>query len=163
MLAKQPKFIQAYMALGVIYDAEGNKVEARKMYEKALEVNPNFAPAANNLAWILLLENEDPDRALDLAKRAKAQLPDDPNVADTLGLALIHKGVYTAAIAELSEAAEKMPEHSTVLYHLGLAFWKNGEKEKAIEALEKALKMKGDFPEREEAKKLLEEIQIERT
>jgi len=100
---------------------------------------------------------------LELAKKAKEQLPDDPNVADTLGLALLHKGIYSAAIAELSEAVEKLPEHPTVLYHLGLAHWKNGEKEKAIEVLEKALSMKGEFPERAEAKKLLEEIRTERT
>jgi uncharacterized protein HemY len=56
-----------------------------------------------------------------------------------------------------------MPDHPTVQYHLGLALWKSGEKKQAIVVLEKALKTKEDFPEREEAKKLLEEIQTERT
>jgi Flp pilus assembly protein TadD len=163
MLAKQPKFIQAYMALGTIYEAQGKKVEARQMYEKALEVNPNFAPAANNLAWTLLQSNEDPDRALELAKIAKEQLPDDPNVADTLGLAFIAKGLYQSAVSELSMAVEKLPEHPTVRYHLGLALWKSGEKEQAVEALEKALGTKLEFPEREQAKQLLEEIRTERT
>jgi tetratricopeptide (TPR) repeat protein len=163
MLAKQPKFIQAYMAIGTIYEAEGKKPEAREMYEKALEVNPDFAPAANNLAWMLLQNNEDPDRAMALAKIAKEQLPDDPNVADTLGLAFIAKGLYQSAVSELSMAVEKLPEHPTVQYHLGLALWKSGEKEQAIEALKKALKTKGDFPERDEAKILLEEIRTERT
>ena len=41
--------------------------------------------------------------------------------------------------------------------------WNNGEDDKAVEVLNKALKMKGDFPERAEAKKLLEEIQTART
>ena len=163
MLEKQPKFIQAYVALGALYEAEGKSPEARKMYEKALEINPDFAPAANNLAWLLLQENENLDRALDLAKRAKEQLPDDPNVADTYGLALMHKGLYSSAISELSDAAQKLLDNPTVFYHLGLAHWKNGEKEKAVDVLDKALKMKGDFPERDEAKKLLEEIRTERT
>jgi Flp pilus assembly protein TadD len=163
MLVKQPKFIQAYMTLGTIYERQNKNVEARNMYEKALEIKSDFAPAANNLAWLLLQENEDPDRALDLAKIAKEQLPDDPNVADTLGLAWLHKGIYTAAIAELSEAVEKLPENQTVQYHLGLALWKNGEKEQAIEALERALGSKLEFPEREQAEQLLEEIRTERT
>jgi hypothetical protein len=60
-------------------------------------------------------------------------------------------------------AVEKMPEHPTVQYHLGLALWKSGEKEQAVEALEKALGSKLEFPERDEAKKLLEEIQTART
>jgi tetratricopeptide (TPR) repeat protein len=162
ILDKQPKFIQAHMALGAIYEAEGKDAEARTMYEKALEINPDFAPAANNLAWMLLQENEDLDRALELAKRAKKQLPDDPNVADTLGLAFLAKGFYPSAISELSDAAEKMPEHPTVLYHLGLAHWKNGDKQEAQAALDKALKVNLDFPEKKKAEKLLEEIRSDR-
>ena len=56
-----------------------------------------------------------------------------------------------------------MPQHPTVLYHLGLAHWKNGEKDKAIEVLEKSLKTELEFPEKEQAQKLLEEIRTERT
>ncbi|MBW1678214.1 MAG: tetratricopeptide repeat protein, partial [Deltaproteobacteria bacterium] len=159
ILEKQPRLIQVHMALGAIYDAEGKTAEARKMYEKALEINPDFAPAANNLAWLLLQEGEDPDRALNLARKAKAQLPDDPGVADTLGLAFIVKGLYPSAISELSDAAEKMPRNPTVLYHLALAHWKNGEKDQALKALHNALKIKDAFPERQAARELLEEIE----
>jgi tetratricopeptide (TPR) repeat protein len=114
ILEKQPRFIQAYMSLGTIYETEGKRAEACEMYEKALEINPDFAPAANNLAYRMLQKGQDPGRALNLAKKAKAQLPDDPNVADTLGLAFIAKGLYPSAISELSEAVEKMPQHPTV-------------------------------------------------
>ena len=133
------------------------------MYEKALEVNPDFAPAANNLAIMLLEEGKDPDRALELAKTARAKLPDDPNIADTLGLAYLAKGLYPSAISALLDAAEKLPTEPTVFYHLGLAYSKNNEKDKAIEALDKALQMKKEFPEMEKAEKLLEEIRTERT
>jgi tetratricopeptide (TPR) repeat protein len=159
ILEKQPKFLQVYMALGNIYEAEGNKTKARKMYEKALEIDPNFGPAANNLAWMLLEQGEDPDRAFDLAKTAKAQLPDAPGVADTLGLALIIKGLYTSAISELRDAATKMPQNPTVVYHLGLAYWKSGDKDRAMEALRKALSVKDTFPERQAAGQLLKEIE----
>lgn len=158
ILEKRPRFIQAHMALGAIYDAEGNASKAQEMYEKALEINPGFAPAANNLAWLLLEQGQDPDRSLMLAKKAKAQFPDDPRVADTMGLACIVKGLYASAIAELSDAAEKMPENATVLYHLGLAYWKNDEKDQALEALGNALKIKKAFPERQAATELLREI-----
>jgi tetratricopeptide (TPR) repeat protein len=162
ILDRQPRFIQAYMALGVIYDSVGKKTEARTMYEKVLEINPDFAPAANNLAWLLLEQDESPGRALDLAKKAKARLPDDPNVADTLGWALIRAGLYTSALAELNQAAAKLPENPTILYHLGLAHWKMGERDKAMKVLQEALKTKSDFPEKKEAEKLLEEIMTER-
>ena len=161
ILDKQPKSIQAYMALGALYDTAGKEVEARTMYENALEVNPDFAPAANNLAWLLLQKNENPDKALELARRAKAQLPNDPNVADTLGLALIRKGLYSSAISELNQAAQELPDNPAILYHLGLAHWKIGDRYKAMAALNQALKMKRDFPEEREAEKLLQEIKTD--
>jgi tetratricopeptide (TPR) repeat protein len=159
ILKKQPRFIQAHMALGAIYQAAGNQKEACEMYEKALEINPDFAPAANNLAWNLLQQRENLDRAFDLARRAKAKLPDDPSVADTLGLAFIAKGLYPSAISELSDAAEKLPQNQTILYHLSLAHWKNGERDQALRSLRHALKVKGAFPERQEATELLKEIE----
>ncbi len=152
------KFIQARIALAAIYETVGRIAEAQKMCEKVLEINPDFAPAANNLAWLLLQQGQDPDRALNLAKKAKAQLPDDPSIADTLGLALIVNGHYAKAVSELRDAAEKAPRNPTVFYHLGLAYWKNGENDQALEALGNALEIEQAFPEQQAAKELLEEI-----
>jgi len=158
VLAKEPKYGPAYMALGAIYDAEGKPAEARPMYEKVLEIRPDFAPAANNLAWILLDSGKETDRALDLAKKAKTQLPDDPNVADTLGLALMAKELYPAAITEFTDSAKKLPQNPTVLYHLGLAQWKNGDQKPARDNVQKALALKKPFPEEQKAQDLLKEI-----
>ena len=159
LLEKRPQFIQAHLALAALYHGMGRTAEARKKYEKVLEINPDFAPAANNLAWLLIEQGEDPDRALNLAKKAKAQLPDDPSVADTLGLALIGKGLYASAVAELRDAVEKMPQNPTFHYHLGLAYWKNSETDQALAALHRALKSKQDFPEQQEARELLKKIE----
>jgi hypothetical protein len=41
---------------------------------------------------------------------------------------------------------------------LGLAYWKNNEKAAATENLESALRMEGNFPERQQATELLKEI-----
>ncbi len=59
----------------------------------------------------------------------------------------------------MSDAAEKMPQNPTVLYHLALAHWKNDEKGQALEALHDALKIKDAFPERQAARELLEKIE----
>ncbi|GAG58361.1 unnamed protein product, partial [marine sediment metagenome] len=162
VIRKQPEFTQTYIESGLLYEAEGKEAKARAMYEKALEINPDFAPAANNLAYLLAQTDEDPDRALRLAKKAKAQLPDDPGIADTLGLALIGKGYYPTAISELNDASEKLSQNPTVFYHLGLAHWRSGDKEKALEALSKALDMNQDFPEKEKTRKLLRVIEEEK-
>ena len=49
---------------------------------KVLALNPRFAPAANNLAWILSEHGGDKDKALTLAQTAKEQAPEDPRVSD---------------------------------------------------------------------------------
>ena len=51
-----------------------------------------------------------------------------------------------------------MPEDPTVLYHLGLAYFKNDEKDSAITMLEKALGLEKEFQEKGEAEALLAEI-----
>ena len=86
LLAKQPKALGAYMGLGSLYEQSGKAELARDAYKKALELNPEFAPAANNMAW-LIAESENPDlgEALRLAMIAKGQKPDDIHIIDTLG------------------------------------------------------------------------------
>lgn len=159
ILEKQPRFVQGYMALGTIYDSKGDTAKAREMYENALNIDSDFAPAANNLAWTLLQRDTDLDRAFELAKKAKARLPDDPRVGDTLGFALIKKGLYPSAISELRESVTGMEQDPTVLYHLGLAYWKNDEQGKALAALRQSLQNNRKFPELEEARKLIETIE----
>ena len=69
---------------GTIHEQRDDIPKARESYEKALALNPRFAPAANNLAWILSEHGGDRDRALALAQTAKEQAPEDPRVSDTL-------------------------------------------------------------------------------
>ena len=66
---------------------------------------------------------------------------------------------WTSAISELNDAAEKMPQNPTVLYHLALAYWKNGDKDQALKALHDAIKIKDAFPEQQAARELLEKIE----
>ncbi|MBI1958579.1 MAG: hypothetical protein HYS36_05045 [Candidatus Rokubacteria bacterium] len=49
-----------------------------------MALNPRFAPAANNLAWVLSEHGSDWDKALTLAQTAKEWAPEDPQVSDTL-------------------------------------------------------------------------------
>ena len=73
------------MLLGTIYDYKGQHQQANEQYQKALAINPNSALAANNLAWNYVEYGGNLDVALALAQTAKAQLPDIPGIADTLG------------------------------------------------------------------------------
>ena len=56
-----------------------------------MEADPRAAVAANNLAWMYASRGEQLDRALQLAQAAKAELPDDAAVSDTLAYVYIKK------------------------------------------------------------------------
>jgi tetratricopeptide (TPR) repeat protein len=139
----RPKAAQLYHLLGVLYELGGQNDKAIENYELAIRHQPNLGEAKNNLAYLFADAGENLDRALDLAQEAKALLPDSANAADTLGWVLYKRGVPGAAISYLKEAeAASEPGAGTtniVRYHLALAYEKNGQKEDAIAALERAL------------------------
>ena len=152
---REPAAVGVHTLIGVILQLQNRLPEAQKKYESIIEINPNAAVAANNLAWIYAEKNVNLDTALQLAQTARSQMPDSPEVDDTLGWVYFKKGLTTLAIASFQQSAAKDPTNAGYPYHLGLAYLKNGDKAKARESLEKALKMKGDFKEAAEAQKIL--------
>ena len=51
---QRPEILSGYIILGGIYEQTGAVDQARATYEQAIQRDPNFAPALNNLAWIIL-------------------------------------------------------------------------------------------------------------
>jgi Tfp pilus assembly protein PilF len=158
VIAKNPKYLAGYMAVGAIYDQQGDGQKAETYYRKALDIKQNFGPAANNLAWNLAERGGNIDEALTFAQIAKAQLPNSPAVMDTLGYIYYLKGSYLNAVAEFQDSLARDPGNPIVNHHMGLAQYKNNDKAKAKEYLEKALELDPNFKWADDARKLLEEI-----
>jgi Flp pilus assembly protein TadD len=55
----------------------------------------------------------------------------------------------------LRESAEKLPNNAEVRYHLGMAYLRNGDKEKARAELTAAVQL-GSFPGEDEARRALQ-------
>jgi Flp pilus assembly protein TadD len=132
--------------------------DARETYEKALAVEPLFAPAANNLAWLLTENGGDSDRALQLAQIAKESAPDDPRISDTLGWILFNRGVHQQALVLLRDSAAKLPDEPEVQYHLGMAYAKTGDNGSARKALTMAANSTRDFPGKDAARRALSQL-----
>ena len=151
-LAQNPKSGPLHLLLASLLEAGGRLGDAIDHYEKALEIDPGLAVAKNNLAYLMAERGQDLDRALELAQEAKAELPENPNTADTLGWVLYKKKLPAAAIGYLREAVGGMPPGDPnlplVRHHLALAYEANDERAQAIEALEQAVTeleaLKGD-------------------
>lgn len=159
LLNKDPHFTAGHMALGVLLEESGDHRGAQEAYKKALEIEPKFAPAANNLAWSLAQDDDaDLGEALRLALLAKKQLPEDPFITDTLGMIHYKRGSFKLALTQFVFAVEKATDNPTLRYHLALALHGDGQHEKAKQELEICLQTDIDFPDREDARKLLAEL-----
>ena len=132
-------------------------------YQKILDINKNFSPAANNLAWNYAEYGGNLDIALGLAQKAREADSNNPSYGDTLGWIYYKKGGYGTATALLQESSERSKNaNPTILYHLGMARWKNGDLAGAKDSLSKALTLNASFPESDEAKKALSAITVGR-
>jgi tetratricopeptide (TPR) repeat protein len=143
-LKQNPDSGALHMVVGSLYELQSRSEEAMARYEDAIRLDPDLAVARNNLAYLITEEGGDLDRALDLAQEAKAILPDNPNAADTLGWVLYKKGLPSAAIGYLREAANgfdaRDDQLALVRHHLALAYEANGEPEQARQTLEQAIR-----------------------
>ena len=135
----RPDSVGARTMVALILDLQHKPAEARAAYEKVLNYDPRAAVAANNLAWIYADAGENLDRALQLAQTAKTALPDDPQVADTLGWVYYKKGLSSLAIGPLEESVAAAPQTATFAYHLGLAYAQAGDGAEARKSFDRAL------------------------
>ncbi len=99
-----------------------SRTRQRRLFQKALDVDPRAAVAANNLAWLYARNNEKLDTALQLAQTAKAGLPDRHEVDDTLGWVCYKKGLSTLAVAAFERGVRLQPDNPSYVGHLGLAY-----------------------------------------
>jgi len=120
---------------------------------------PDRAPiAANNLAFMYAEAGTNLDQALQLASSAKQQMPDNPDVDDTLGWVYYKRDMAPLAIRSLEASVGKNPKNELYLYHLGLAYAKAGDRIKAREMLDRALKLNPKFDGADAARKALESL-----
>jgi predicted Zn-dependent protease len=93
--------------------------------------------------------------ALQLAQTAKRQLPNAPQVDDTLGVIYYKKNLPSLAIPLLQATVEKDPSNPEYHYHLGVAYSRAGNKLRASESLTHALALKSDFAGAQDARTAL--------
>ena len=158
-LAKFPNELFAVRVGAEVYVAFKDYPKARDLYEKFLATNPNFTLVLNNLASLYADQLNQPDRALELARKARAIAPDDAAVADTLGWILIQRKEYAEALPLVEESAKTLSANGEVQYHVGLANRALGRHEPALAAFRLAVAVPGEFSGKAEAKRILAELE----
>ena len=151
---RSPKSVGSHTAVAILLELQGKTEEARQRYEKVLIIDSHAAIAANNLAVIYASRTDKLDEALQLALSAKSGRPMDPNIDDTIGWIYYKKQMSTLAIESMKRAVAAQPENPVFLGHLGLAYALNSNKALARQTLDKALKIKSDFENSDEVKRV---------
>lgn len=143
---RQPGSVAVHTTIGMLLQMQGQIDEARNAFERVIEIDAKAAVAANNLAWIYAEHGGNLDIALQLAQTAKAGLPSQPAVNDTLGWVQHKKGLSSIAIGPLEEAVAGEPRNALYHYHLGLAYAGAGDAARARAAFEEARQLQPDLP-----------------
>jgi tetratricopeptide (TPR) repeat protein len=154
-VAQRPADEAAAIIGAEFFVAAKNYARAREIYERHLESKPEAAAALNNLANLCSEHLNQPERALELARKARQLGPWSPIVADTLGWILYHRKEYPEALALLEESAKGLPNHAEIQYHLGMVQHALGNKEAAITALTISANAATESPGKHEAKRQL--------
>jgi tetratricopeptide (TPR) repeat protein len=144
--------------LALALDGAGRRSEARQTYELALKADPNNGVTLNNLAFLLADSGGDLEQALTLAQKAKQLLPNLTEVSDTLGLIYLRKNLSDNAIDIFKDLVTKEPNHATYRYHLGMAFSQKGDKPRAMQELQHALKENPSKDEKEKIQQLMSRL-----
>jgi putative PEP-CTERM system TPR-repeat lipoprotein len=152
---RNPKDVPSRTMAAVIVHAQNNVADAKARYQRILELNPKGAVAANNLASIYADEKDNLVIALRLAQTAAQELPNQPEVHDTLGWVYYQMELPLQAIAPFEKSIATDPSNPLYHYHLGLAQLKAGDSAKARTSLEHALKLEPNFAQAVEARKVL--------
>ena len=134
---------------------QGQEEKAIATYKRVLEISPDNIIALNNLAWHL--RETDHVQAVEYGEKAYSLAPDSDVVIDTLALALSKTDVALAQKMIL-RALDKKPGNPTYLYHQAQILKTAGNTRQAVKILKSLLEKDSDFPEREEAKKMLKDL-----
>jgi cellulose synthase operon protein C len=153
-----PNDVVFYVLAGDIYRSRGQWDLANQQYNKVLAIQPDNPVASNDLAYVMLQQGGNVDIAFGLAQKARRQLPDNPNSADTLGWAFYHKKVYSSAIDLFKEAVKKEPANPVFNLHLGLAYAKNGQLNLGQQQLDHVIKINPNQPGIDELRQALVEL-----
>jgi tetratricopeptide (TPR) repeat protein len=139
--SKFPDYLPTYILLGRVYAFVKNIDKAEQTYQAALQVDPNFYLAQVDLARLYADQGVSLADALQLAQKAKASQPDDPNVNDTLGWVYYKQGLYQSAIPVLEAAVARDPKIAEFQFHLGLTYLAAGQPAQAHNSLQAALSL----------------------
>lgn len=151
---------EMYGQMGDLYQKKEEKEKAIESYETALKYNDKNISVLNNYSYYLSCLREDLKKAEWMSGKCIELEPNNPTFLDTYAWIYFIQGNYSLALFYIERAFSKGVENNAeVIEHYGDILYMNGQKEKAVEQWEKALKLESKsslLPEKIKTKTYIE-------
>ena len=146
---------------GKVAFAQGAYATAKSNFEGLLADNPNNINAANMLALSMVQDTDEESqaKALNLAKQVATAQPNNAITLSSLAYVLLKTGETETARSIMSKVAQRPNPNAEVTFVMAYMLTETGQLPQAKALLENALKAKGLFLFRGEAKKLLAQVE----
>ena len=131
LIAREPKNTElvksSWAQIGDMHHLLGDSKSAYKAYDKALKIDPSYAPVLNNYAYYLSEEGKQLKKALAMSRKTVEAEPDNATYLDTYGWILHLLGKDKEAKPHFKHAmlyggkdsAVQLDHYAEVLYALG--------------------------------------------
>jgi tetratricopeptide (TPR) repeat protein len=141
-LQRNPKNAQLLALNGIALSGEGNKKDALRSFQEALQILPEYLPALEGAAQI---EYENGDRGAEaLLQRILKLHPDDATSHAMLAVLAYRQHDCGATVYHFAEAGVLVSSQPDALEEYGDCLLRLGENEKAISVFGQALEMSTD-------------------
>jgi tetratricopeptide (TPR) repeat protein len=124
--------------LGTAFYEGGRLSDAEASYRRAIETQPDYAPAYNNLGVVQRAQGR-LEEAIRTYRNGLAQMPDYPDLHYNLGNALMAQGQHAEAADHLKRALAGSPVSAASHNNLGMALAGQGRTEEALSEFRAAI------------------------
>lgn len=142
---------------GVVAYHNGHYEKALELFEKCIEIDPEFTEGYNNLG-LTCTELDMEERATEAFKKAIEMNPDLAATYNNLGYVFYRLGSLQEAVEMYQEAICRSKDNGSAYTNLGNAYYKLERIEEAIEAWQKAIEID---PSNEKARRNLKRFHAE--
>jgi tetratricopeptide (TPR) repeat protein len=144
--------VDAHVQLANMLLTDGDFAGARSQLGRAIHYQPYNASALNDMAWAM--QKSDPAQAIKIATKAVKLSPRSGEILDTLAWLNWQQNNHDESLTQLRKAHALSPGDPNIAYHLAVALNDSGERAKARNVLQVALKPGSNLSNRAEALRL---------
>jgi len=144
LLQKYPQSSIVMGTLGTALSEQGQLKESIQIFDKAIQLKPDFAEAYNNRGNALEQLGQ-LDEAIQNYDKAIQLMPDFATAYSNRGVALKRLGQGAAAIKSYDKAIQLKPDYAKAYYNRGNARKDLGQLDEAVKDFDKAIQLKSDY------------------